>query len=191
MALNFTCPIPDAFDTRIAVYPGSACPTSATAVTACSDNFTGCAGSTSKASWAVTAGSTWYVRRSLSSGVAELSFVYGRPGLPRAAALVTGTAAGVLALWAFYSSHSVWQAFRASTSAIGLIGHSIPEKLKALPAIQGEGCVVAADGGFGGLDARGENRSLLLSRGQLGLQLVEPSAEFGDLLLAGHNGART
>lgn len=61
--------------------------------------------------------------------------VYGRPALTRAAALVTGTATGAIGLWAFYTSLSVWQGFRASTSAIGLIGHSIPEKLKALPAI--------------------------------------------------------
>ena len=66
-----------AFDTRIAVYPGSACPTSATAVTACSDNFSGCAGSTSKATWAVTAGSTWYVRvgaASTGTGSATVAF---------------------------------------------------------------------------------------------------------------------
>ena len=63
------------------------------------------------------------------------TLIYGRPALHRAATLVAGTAAGAAGLWAFYSSHDVWQAFRASTSAIGLIGHSIPEKLKALPAV--------------------------------------------------------
>ncbi len=51
-----------AFDTRIAVYGGASCPTAATPVSACSDNAAGCASSTSKASWAVTAGSLWYVR---------------------------------------------------------------------------------------------------------------------------------
>jgi hypothetical protein len=63
------------------------------------------------------------------------TLIYGRPALTRAATLTTGTAAGAIGLWAFYSSLDVWQGFRASTSAIGLIGHSIPEKLKALPAI--------------------------------------------------------
>ncbi len=51
-----------AFDSRIAVYGGASCPTSTSAVSACSDNAAGCASSTSSASWAVTAGSTWYVR---------------------------------------------------------------------------------------------------------------------------------
>lgn len=50
------------FDTRIAVYSGTSCPISTTPVSACSDNAASCASSTSKASWAVTAGSTWYVR---------------------------------------------------------------------------------------------------------------------------------
>jgi len=51
-----------AFDTRLAVYPGSACPTAATAVTACDDNTAGCASGTSTVSWPVTTGSTWYIR---------------------------------------------------------------------------------------------------------------------------------
>ena len=50
------------FDTRIAVYGGAACPTAASSVSACSDNYAGCSGSTSLASWAVTSGSVWYVR---------------------------------------------------------------------------------------------------------------------------------
>jgi hypothetical protein len=50
------------FDTRIAVYAGSACPTSASAVVACSDNAPGCAGNTSSATWNATAGSVWYIR---------------------------------------------------------------------------------------------------------------------------------
>ena len=64
-----------------------------------------------------------------------VTLIYGRLALTRAVTLVTGTAAGAIGLWAFYNSLDVWQGFRASTSAIGLIGHSIPEKLKALPAI--------------------------------------------------------
>ncbi|MSR28355.1 MAG: hypothetical protein EXS03_02120 [Phycisphaerales bacterium] len=51
-----------AFDTRIAVYGGAACPTSASAVAACSDNATGCAAYTSQATWNATAGSVWYIR---------------------------------------------------------------------------------------------------------------------------------
>ncbi|MDA1263043.1 MAG: PPC domain-containing protein [Planctomycetota bacterium] len=51
-----------AFDSRIAVYGGASCPTSTSVVSACSDNAAGCAASTSKASWAVSAGSVWYVR---------------------------------------------------------------------------------------------------------------------------------
>lgn len=50
------------FDTRIAVYLGTACPGTTTSVIACSDNAAGCTGSTSKATWTVTAGSVWYVR---------------------------------------------------------------------------------------------------------------------------------
>ena len=49
------------FDTRLAVYTGTACPTATTAI-ACDDNTTGCAANTTSVSWAVTAGSTWYVR---------------------------------------------------------------------------------------------------------------------------------
>jgi hypothetical protein len=62
-----------AFDTNVAVYAGGACP-SATPVVTCDDNGCGTAGT---ASWAVTAGSTWYVR-------------VGSPG--------TGSGAGSLAL---------------------------------------------------------------------------------------------
>jgi hypothetical protein len=47
-----------AFDTNVAVYAGTTCP-SGTAVVACNDN--GC-GTASSATWDVTAGSTWYVR---------------------------------------------------------------------------------------------------------------------------------
>ncbi len=50
------------FDTRIAVYGGASCPTSTSVVSACSDNAAGCAGSTSRATWTASAGSTWYIR---------------------------------------------------------------------------------------------------------------------------------
>jgi len=50
------------FDSRIVIYPGSACPDSTTAVTACSDNGSGCSGSTSYVRWQASAGSVWYVR---------------------------------------------------------------------------------------------------------------------------------
>ncbi len=50
------------FDTRIAVYSGTICPSTTTVVSACSDNAAGCASSTSKATWTAIAGSVWYVR---------------------------------------------------------------------------------------------------------------------------------
>lgn len=51
-----------AFDTRITVYPGNACPTAATVVKACNDNGAACASGTSVARWPAAAGSTWYIR---------------------------------------------------------------------------------------------------------------------------------
>ena len=60
-----------AFDTRIAVYAGAACPGSTTAVVACSDNSATCASGTSKAEWSATSGSVWYVR--VGSGAAGTS----------------------------------------------------------------------------------------------------------------------
>ena len=50
------------FDSRIVIYPGTACPDSTTAVTACSDNGAGCSGSTSYVRWQASVGSVWYVR---------------------------------------------------------------------------------------------------------------------------------
>jgi hypothetical protein len=51
-----------ALDTRLAVYPGAACPASGAAVTQCDDDTVGCGNGTSTVTWPVTAGSTWYVR---------------------------------------------------------------------------------------------------------------------------------
>jgi hypothetical protein len=59
------------FDTRIAVYSGSACPISTTAVAACSDNSAACTNGTSSAAWSASAGSTWYIR--VGSAVAGTS----------------------------------------------------------------------------------------------------------------------
>ena len=51
-----------ALDTRLAVYPGASCPASGAAVSGCSDNDGACASGAATVRWAVTAGSTWYVR---------------------------------------------------------------------------------------------------------------------------------
>jgi hypothetical protein len=61
--------------------------------------------------------------------------VMGKPAWGRAASLVAGTGAGAVGLWMFYRSHGVWQGFRTSTSAIGLIGQSVGTKLRVLPAV--------------------------------------------------------
>ncbi len=58
----------------------------------------------------------------------------GREAFLRSLAAGTGILAGAAALFAFYSSHGVWSAFRASTSGIGLIGQSVTQKLAHLPA---------------------------------------------------------
>ncbi|MFM8817062.1 MAG: M12 family metallo-peptidase, partial [Phycisphaerales bacterium] len=50
------------FDTRLAVYAGPSCPTASTPLLACNDDGTSCASGTSRASFAVTAGSTYWVR---------------------------------------------------------------------------------------------------------------------------------
>ncbi|MBU3684566.1 MAG: hypothetical protein FGM39_11245, partial [Phycisphaerales bacterium] len=50
------------FDTRLAVYAGASCPTASTPLLACNDDGTSCAAGTSRASFAVTAGSTYWVR---------------------------------------------------------------------------------------------------------------------------------
>jgi len=54
-----------------------------------------------------------------------------RPGL----ALLGGLVAGGLTLFLLFWSHGVWQAFRASTSAVGVIGQSIVSKIAQLPRI--------------------------------------------------------
>ncbi len=52
-----------AFDTRLVVYINSAsCPTASSAILACNDNGTGCASSTSSATFTSTAGSTYHIR---------------------------------------------------------------------------------------------------------------------------------
>ncbi len=69
------------FDTTIAIYPGPSCP-AGSAVIACSDNACGTA---SIASWAVGAGTTWYVRigsPSSASGTGTLSVTCTVPPCP-------------------------------------------------------------------------------------------------------------
>lgn len=58
-----------------------------------------------------------------------------REALTRVALVWSGVLLGGAALWWFYASHGVWAAFRASTSAIGVIGHSWIEKIQSLPAV--------------------------------------------------------
>jgi len=55
--------------------------------------------------------------------------------LTRVAAVWSGVLLGCATLWWFYASHGVWAAFRASTSAIGVIGHSWIQKIQSLPAV--------------------------------------------------------
>ncbi|MFM9145507.1 MAG: M12 family metallo-peptidase [Phycisphaerales bacterium] len=50
------------FDTRLAVYAGSSCPTAGTPVLACNDEGSGCASGTSRVNFAVNAGATYWVR---------------------------------------------------------------------------------------------------------------------------------
>jgi hypothetical protein len=57
----------------------------------------------------------------------------GLPALRRTAALLAGTGVGSFALWTFYQWFGVWNGFRASTAAIGLMGQSMLSKLAALP----------------------------------------------------------
>jgi hypothetical protein len=59
----------------------------------------------------------------------------GWPALRRAAALGAGVLAGIGLLYLLYAQHGVWQAFRASTSAVGTIGAGIAGKLRGLPGI--------------------------------------------------------
>lgn len=58
----------------------------------------------------------------------------GRAARRSALAALSGAATGCAGLWLFYRSFHVWQGFRVSTSAIGLIGVSLLTKLKNLPA---------------------------------------------------------
>ena len=50
------------FDTRLAVYAGSTCPTAATTPAACDDTTAGCAGNGGSVTINVTAGSSWLIR---------------------------------------------------------------------------------------------------------------------------------
>lgn len=59
----------------------------------------------------------------------------GRPAIPRIIATGCGLGTGILLLYAFYASHGVWDAFRASTSAVGVIGQNLAGKIAALPKI--------------------------------------------------------
>ena len=63
-----------------------------------------------------------------------LCLILGREALLRSIAVGAGIALGGAALFGLYSSHGVWNAFRASTSGIGLIGQSVFQKLAHLPA---------------------------------------------------------
>ena len=60
-----------AFDTRLTVYTGAACPT-ATTVVVCKDNTTGCASNTTTITWPATAGSVWYIRVGAPTNVGGL-----------------------------------------------------------------------------------------------------------------------
>jgi hypothetical protein len=51
------------------------------------------------------------------------------------AAVGAGLVAGAAGLYAFYATHGVWEAFRASTTAVGVIGHGLADKLRDLPRI--------------------------------------------------------
>lgn len=59
----------------------------------------------------------------------------GRPAILKIVAVGFGLALGVGGLYAFYSSHGVWEGFRASTSAVGVIGQGFLGKLADLPRI--------------------------------------------------------
>ena len=58
-----------------------------------------------------------------------------RAALANVAAVGAGLAIGAGALYAFYALHGVWDAFRASTTAVGVIGHGFADKLADLPRI--------------------------------------------------------
>lgn len=66
-----------AFDTRIVVYAGDACPTVGTPSVTCNDNDPSCTAGTSTVQWPVTAGSAWYVRvgsPAAGGGVGTIAF---------------------------------------------------------------------------------------------------------------------
>ncbi|MBM4052313.1 MAG: hypothetical protein FJ270_06190 [Planctomycetes bacterium] len=56
-----TCGSPT-FDSRVAVYAGSACPTATTVPAGCDDTTAGCSGNGGRVTLDVTAGSTWLIR---------------------------------------------------------------------------------------------------------------------------------
>ena len=59
----------------------------------------------------------------------------GRTAVPKGAAIGAGLAVGIVGLYAFYASHGVWEGFRASTSAVGVIGQGLLGKLRDLPRV--------------------------------------------------------
>jgi hypothetical protein len=65
-------------------------------------------------------------------GVLTLAF-QGRIALPAVIATGAGLVVGAGLLYAFYASHGVWRAFRASTSAVGVVGQGIGFKIETLP----------------------------------------------------------
>jgi hypothetical protein len=90
------------FDTRLAVYAGSTCPTSTTLPAGCDDSTAGCAGNGGRVELNVTAGSTWLIRVGApvagTGGSGVLSISCGTPCAPdlNADGLVDGSDLGVL-----------------------------------------------------------------------------------------------
>ena len=90
------------FDTRLAVYAGSTCPTSTTVPAGCDDSTAGCAGNGGRVELNVTAGSTWLIRVGApvagTGGSGVLSISCGTPCAPdlNADGLVDGGDLGVL-----------------------------------------------------------------------------------------------
>jgi hypothetical protein len=90
------------FDTRLAVYAGSTCPTSTTVPAGCDDSTAGCAGNGGRVELNVTAGSTWLIRVGAPvagiGGSGVLSINCGTPCAPdlNADGLVDGGDLGVL-----------------------------------------------------------------------------------------------
>jgi hypothetical protein len=65
---------------------------------------------------------------------AILFLFLGRNAISRIIAVGVGLVTGGAALYLLYTSHGVWQAFRASTSAVGTMGQDVGSKLLAFPA---------------------------------------------------------